>query len=225
MSPVPVGVVRPADHEPRDGAADLDLAGIELVDAGAALSVDERDGDAVRARRHAQPRAPPLVELDGCAVEGELDARAVAVHEPPRRVVPAGRRQRGLHGQLVLGVERKIVLDGETAARAERQAFDVPLLRRAAGSRVARLAVAHRAVADGAPADLHRRERIAFEQGRRHAERGGDVVEAVGRGVRRQCARNRARVEREQILNRVGVLRAVQTCERLRAGVRCARGG
>ena len=43
VSPVPVGVVRPADHEPLDGAADLDLAGVELVDAGAAPLVDERD--------------------------------------------------------------------------------------------------------------------------------------------------------------------------------------
>ena len=44
-------------------------------------------------------------------------------------------------------------------------------------------------------------------------------------GVRRQRARDRACVEREQIMNRVGVLRAVQACERLRAGVRRARGG
>ena len=44
--------------------AELDLAGIELVDAGAALLVDERDGDALRTRRHAQPHAPPRVELD-----------------------------------------------------------------------------------------------------------------------------------------------------------------
>ena len=45
-------VVRPVDHEPRDRAAERDLAEIELVDARAALGVDERGGDALRARGH-----------------------------------------------------------------------------------------------------------------------------------------------------------------------------
>src|SRR5262249_50801706 len=156
--------IRTVDGYARDCAAELHFAEIQLVDAGATPFVDERGRDSLRARGHAQPKPATLVELHRSAVERDVDAGAVAIHELPRGVLPACGRHEGVHGELVLRVERKRVLHRDTAARAERQSLDVTALRGAAEGRVAYLAVAHRKIADGAAADLHRGLRVAFEQ-------------------------------------------------------------
>ena len=59
--PDPGRIERPVDREPQNRAAERHLAQIELVDAGAPLFIDERDRDALRARRHAQTEAPMII--------------------------------------------------------------------------------------------------------------------------------------------------------------------
>jgi hypothetical protein len=81
-----------------------------------------------------------------------------------------------------------------------------------------RVDVADRETAD----DVGGRE-IALLQRRRHAEHLSDVVESVGRVVRRQ-QRGDVDVEREEIANRVRVFRAVQTMEDWTAGTRVQSG-
>ncbi len=78
----------------------------------------------------------------------------------------------------------------------------------------------HRQVADGAPTDLHRGQRVALEQRRRYRQRGCNVVEAIDRNVRRQRCRDGARLVVEQIADRVRVFGAVQARQRLGARVR-----
>ena len=134
------------------------------------------------------------------------------------RIVPAGGRQHGLNGDLVFGVEGEIVLDREPAARAERQSLDVPPLRGPVFRRVANLGVAHRAIADRAAADLHRGLRVAFEQCRRYAERRRDVVEARDGYVLRQRCRERARIVRQKVADRVRVLGSVKRASGLAPG-------
>ena len=86
------------------------------------------------------------------------------------------------------------------AAGAERQSFDVVVLRR-----VFRRAVddqrRRRRLADRQAADLPRRRHVGLDQRRRDAERAGDVVEAVRRVVVRQVLR-RVDVEIEQVADR-----------------------
>src|SRR5690606_18537544 len=135
-------------------AGRADLAEIELVDAGTALVVDERDGDLLRPGRDAQAEAARVAHGNGRAVERDVDRRPVAPDHRAGRVVPAfagpGRADR----ELVDGVEREDVLDDEPAARAERKPVDVAALRGSRRGRVADLAVPHRHVADGTAADL-----------------------------------------------------------------------
>ena len=175
-------------------AAERDLAQIQLVDAGAAPLVDERDGDAVRTRRHAQAKAPRILDGDGRAVERDVDGGPVAVDERARRVIPARRRNRRGDDELVLASSGKVC---SYASRRACPAASPSIGARCAAPparRVARLAVTHRAVADGAAADLHRSRRVAFEQRRRDTERLGVVVEPRRRLHRAAtCSRSRSR--------------------------------
>src|SRR5436190_14763619 len=94
-------------------------------------------------------------------------------------------RTHAAHSELVLGVQGKRVLEKKTTPGSERQAFDVPILREAAGSGISDLGWDERAVADGSTADFHRRGHIALNERRRHAQRVGDVVEALARIIGR----------------------------------------
>ena len=78
------------------------------------------------------------------------------------------------------------------AARAERQPFDVVVLRRVFGRSVDDEAWRRR-LADRQPADLSGGLHIRLDERRRDAERAGDVVEPVRRIVRRKI---RARIDR-----------------------------
>ena len=61
------------------------------------------------------------------------------------------------------------------------------------GARIGDLRRRQRPIADGAPADLHRRGDVALNERRRHAQRVGDVVEPVARLVGRQQRPRRRR--------------------------------
>jgi hypothetical protein len=62
-------------------------------------------------------------------------------------------------------------------------------------------------------------DEIRLHQRRRHRERAGDVVEAA-RGIVGRQELARIDLEREQVANRVGVLRAVQSMQTRRRQVR-----
>ena len=145
--------------------------------------------------------------LDALAIEEQLEIRGVV---QPFDVLVAIARQADL--ELVLAVHRERVLDERAAARADGQPFDVLFLREV-GRRPDRVAVGrHARPSDGHAADLLGRRDVAIEQCRREiADR--HVVEAVARFVGRQQRRD-VDVERQQIADRVLVLRAGQAPQR-----------
>ena len=166
-------------HSPRD-----DKYGVgpevrkRIVHAGRPQTVDERDADGVRSGLDGQPEAAWVAGSDLLAVDRDVESGAASTT----------RTHAAAHSELVLGVQGKRVLEKKTAPGAERQAFDVAILREAAGSRVSDLGGDERAVADGSTADFHRRGHIALNERRRHAQRVGDVVEPFARIIgRQQC--------------------------------------
>ena len=104
------------------------------------------------------------------------------------------------------------MLDDRAAARAERQALDVKLLRARIADRVRR---ADRARGAALPTACALRLRAALKNWSMNdgdtVQRVRDVVEAVLGAVDGQQRRG-VDVEREQIADRVRVLRAVQRC-------------
>ena len=121
--------------------------------------------------------------------------------------------------EVVVGIEREVVVDDDAAARAERQPFDVIALRAIGRHPVHRARPARRVGSPTASAgDLARRRQVLFEQRRRHLQHVRDVVEPVRLVVGRQES-GRVDLEREQIADRVGVLGAVQAVKRRPAGV------
>ena len=114
--------------------------------------------------------------------------------------------------------------DGRAAARAVRQVFAHALVLPQPARQVERLDTgADRRIADGEPADLARREQVPLQQGRRHRQDLGDVVQAVIRLVGRQ-QRLRIDFQVEQVANRVAVLETVQAVVRGPAGIRMGGG-
>ena len=116
-----------------------------------------------------------------------------------------------IHLEVVRRVGRELVLDDQAAARAERQAFDVVVLRRVGRDAIRRLRRRGH-VAEREAADLAGGGQIRLEQRGREAECARLVVEAAARVVGRQELRG-VDVEREQIANRVPVLGAVQAMQ------------
>ncbi len=149
---------------------------------------------------HLQPEAARVVDLDLFAVERDVDAAS-------RTAAPAAQRE------VVFRVEREDVMDQHSAACAERQSVDVPILRQPRWRRIGHLRGRHRLVADRKAADLHRRGDIALNERRRHGERFRKIVEALTRSVGRQQDVH-VDVEREQVADRVGVFGAVQPMQR-----------
>ena len=116
----------------------------------------------------------------------------------------------------VLAVAREEVRDACSAQRAERHPVEVLILRHVAAHVIG---VAQRAgfrVADRQLADLLRRGQIALLQRRRDVQRIGDVVEAVGGIIGRQQGCD-VHVQRQEIADRVRILRAIQPAKQRRA--------
>ena len=194
----------------------------DVVDVvvGRVVVREERDADPVQARLdgqrgggHARARRAPhlLVPVE------QLHLLAVDRHRQPFALDLAERVVRLPHvafedrddPELVLAVGRKFMLDEHAAPCAERQPFDVVVLRGIVGDieldeggrRIRR----HRQAAD-----LARRRQIRFHQRRRHGQRAGDVVEPVGRIVRGQESRG-IDLQPDEIANDVLVLGPVET--------------
>ena len=186
----------------------------ERFRAGLARAAGSLDAIAAIGRRRAAA-AVPVHESQSITVEQDFEPLAGDRPEAGRRhVVAEDRRDR----DRVFAVRREQMVDEQAAARAERQPFDVIVLRRVLARPVDHQRRVFRA-AEREAADLLRRGHVRLDQRRRDAERAGDVVEAGGRIVRRQVLR---RIDRqvEQVLDDVGVLGAVQAMEPGRGRVR-----
>ena len=151
--------------------------------------------------------------MDALAVEHHLDP--VDVFEPADL---AERRLHELDLEHVLAVARKRVRGHEAADRAQRQAIAMLALRHVRrGAEDARRRIGVRIPQRQRGHDAGRAE-VALEQGRRHAEDVGVVVESVARIVGRQQHRG-IDLERQQVADGVGVLGAVQPVQRRPAGI------
>ncbi len=173
-----------------------------------------------------------LLLVDGLHVLLAADGRFVdqlAVERDDQVVLelhvvdPQGLRHVG-DVQHVLAVGREVVVDGDAAARAQRQAILVEqlragLLRAIGGAGGQRILVAHGLHDHGA-----RGGDVLVEEGRRDLQRGGDVVEALARLVARQHV-GRIDLDAEQVAHGVGVFLAVQAMQADMARIRMRLAG
>ena len=121
---------------------------------------------------------------------------------------------RDAHANLVLGVRGEHVAHLGSPACAERQAGQMNALRQIVGDAEILDRRRRRRGADGEAAHALGRAKVLLHQRRRHLQHAGDVVEPIAGVVCRQHRRD-VEVERQQIADRVAVLGAVQTMERL----------
>ena len=197
---------------------------------------DEGDADGPRAGFHVDARAQPLVE--GVFRQREVGVRQLVVFVAAHRrredalAVDTDLEHMGplepghvaddvlqqIDAEVVVGIEREVVVNHDAAARAERQAVDV------VGLGAIRRNTVHSAhgrdvrIADREARDLARRRQVLFEQRGRDLQDVGDVVEPVRLIVGREKG-SRVDVEREQVADGVGVLGPVQAVERRPAWV------
>ena len=187
--------------------------------------LEERRGHAVRAGRHVDRRR--LQHQGGRAlVHLRVDRQQRAALAVDRHLdLLVGRRSAeqeavGVAVQVdaedVVAVGREGVHHRDAAAGAERRAVDALQLRGGLRHAVVRLARLGVAVAQRQRRHLAGRAQVAFHQRRREGLRVGDVVEALADGVGRQ-QRGDVDVERQQVLDRAGVLGAVEALEAARA--------
>ena len=234
------GVVRPAHLDIGDRRRDGLIAGVlvtghPVVGAQHALEigglVDEADAERGRSRLRRETDLLPVVRdvaqvaahflavrveersadgqgVDQLAVEPDLELMPV---QEAAHLTVVGPQQEDPH--RVLAVEREVVLYGQPAAGGERQLVaDAPVLAQVLvhlvdiGGRL-QGGIAHREAAD-----LARRGEIALGQHRRHRQDVGDVVEAEA-GIIGREQRRRVDLQVEQVADRVGVLRAVQSMD------------
>ena len=137
---------------------------------------------------------------------GGVQGRAAVAIQRARRLVIER------HPEPVVTVRRKRVLDRGAATGAERRTVHLLALRHPAGHVEGDLPGRSARVAHGQAADFGGRGEIGLHQRRREQLRVGDVVEVRALGVERQVLAG-IDVEREQVADRLGVLRAVQPLE------------
>ena len=158
-----------------------------------------------RARGRGAGRAPDGELGHPLAVEAHL--QLLPVLEAAHVVVELAPQP---DADVVLAVEGEVVPDGDAPARPERQVLaHAAVLEPHRGQDVGLGGRLDAGVADGEPADPARREDVAVEQGRRHREDVGHVVEAEVRVVGRQQRRG-VDLEGQQVPHRVGVLAPVE---------------
>ena len=176
------------------------------------------------ARRH-RPAGSPAADLEPLqepAVEADVELLRPAHAHDVVLVLPAEP-----HADDVFAVDGEVVRHGDAAARAEGQVLALAVVLHDVQGNLERLEAGRgRRQARGEPRDLARDRQVALQVDARDREHVGEVVEAaVGGLVARQQRPDveAARVERDQVAQRVGVLRAVQAVDgadaaRLRVG-------
>ena len=117
----------------------------------------------------------------------------------------------------------EVVLHQHAAARAERQPFDVLVLRKIGPNAIGGRRRRDVHVAHGLPADVPGSRQIALHQRRRHAQDVGDVVEAAALVVGGQQS-GRIHVQSQQVVDRIGILGAIQPMHGGVSGIRFGGG-
>ena len=174
------------------------------------LGIAEDVAGVARRRRPSWRLAADLEPLQQHAVEADVELLGSA---EPADVVHVVSMQ--ANPDLVLAVDREVVIDRGPAARPERQFLAHPIvLNQQDGYLVALLDRRERRAPDGEPRDPARHGQVPLEKNRRDGQHIGDVVEAlfvdvVGRQLRRDID-----VERKQVTNRVLIFGAIQAVER-----------
>ena len=155
-------------------------------------------------------------EIVGTAYLGQQDALAIERQLDLVRVLEATHRAqvRPIEPDLkvVLAVERKCVPGAQSTDGAERQAFEMLVLRQILADRVGVAAQADTRIPDRNRADLPGRCEVRLQQRGRVALGVRHVVEPVGGFVRWQ-ERGDIDVHAEQVTDRVRVFRAVQPAQ------------
>ena len=171
-----------------------------------------------RAVAEHRPRERARRRGAGGAADGERGhALAVQPHLEPLPVLQAAHVVVELPPQpypdVVLAVEGEVVPDGDAPARPERQVLaHAAVLEPHRGQDVGLGGRLDAGVAHREPADAPGREDVAVEQGRRHREDVGHVVEAEVRVVGGQQGGG-VDIERQQVAHRVGVLPPVEAVD------------
>ena len=114
--------------------------------------------------------------------------------------------------EVVFPVHGKGMPRHQPAHRAERQPFEMDVLRQVLAHGIGVAADADAEITDRDRADLTRGRQIRLQQCRRAALRIGDVVEAERRVVGRQQRRH-VHIEPQQIADRIAVLGAIQAAK------------
>ena len=178
--------------------------------------------DLVLARREGHAHledAAALVRLLGVEVGVEqADPGAVDAHVELRGRHAGGAPPPHSHLNRVLGVEGKVVIEQDAAARVGGQPRDLAVPPRPPRGAVTLNDGDGGAGADHEPADAPRRRHVLLDVQRRHRQHVADVVEPVAGVVGRQVARV-VEVEPQEIAHRVAVLGPVQPVDGRRAGV------
>src|SRR6187431_427833 len=125
---------------------------------------------------------------------------------------------------LVFGIQRKVVLDQQSATCAQRQAFNVPVLSAVRRSSIDLRNRNERRIPDGHSADLASRGEILLEQRWGDLQYVRDVVEAVAFVIGRQQLFD-VNLNVEEIANGIAVFRAVEAVKRRSPGLGTRTGG
>ena len=165
-----------------------------------------------RRRRRARRLAADGESLDELAVEPDVELLRPA-HAHQVVLILAAQPDR----DQILAIDRKLVANRDAAARTERQVFILPIVLHDVQRNLEGLERgARRWQAGRQPRHLSRRGEIALEMRRRNGEDVGEIVEAAVGGLitgQQRLHVERLRIEREQIADRVAVLRAIQAMD------------
>ncbi len=173
----------------------------------------------IRIRQLVVLRATDLGEKHALAVDADLE---LVRPLQPRHVADDVLQQDDV--EFVDGVDGEVVPHQGAAARAERQAFDVILLRPIRRHAIHRANRRRPGIADGKGADLARSRQILLEERGRYFQHVRDVVEPV-RFVVRGKKRRGVDVECQHVVDGRGVLGSVQAMKWRAAGVRLRERG
>ena len=202
-----------------DRHPDLQVGG-RLADVPLPLGVARFGRRPGRRSRRARRLAPHREPLDEPAVDAEVE-QVPSAHAADV-VLPVGRQR---DAEDVVAVGRKMVRGGKAAAGSERQVLVLPVRLRQQHRVLEAREIGRRHDTGGQARDLPRGRQIALQLRGRYRKHFGVVVEPGIRCLVPGQHRRHVDFQREEVTNRVAVLRAVQAMHRRgSARIRVRRG-